>query len=1007
MKGSIVWLIVFMLLCSFTIQPVNAQACQPGVAFLADVTVPDDTVYQPGTPFEKIWKLRNSGTCDWNDNYSVVFVGGDLLEAASPQLLGRTVAAGDATDIGIVMRSPMQPGTYTSRWQMQDNEGKRFGDPFYVRIRVVQIQQPQAEIVSPQPGATIAGQVAIIGSAIHPAFAYYKLEVGPGDSPSDDQMALITDLVRDQVLNGQLGLWDTTQLSDGQYSLRLRVVQPDGNYQEFWVKGLTINNAAPPAPTRQAASPTPTQQPTETSAPLSTETPTPSPESLSFTGGMVKPISTSKVTPPPTVIPLPTATFTPLPTATFTPLPTATAASAEQIPIAPVESLYENTQWGISFLYPKGWLIDDQSDESFFGVNGGPSQEALAILRDEGGGALYTGIPFPSFLMLGGPASNLPATPGPDGSISSESVLEALISVLLEEPGATEAEIKQVGEIRPLKGAEIRGSVAELVSAVGQGSMNLGAFVADDVAVVLFVIAPDAQQAEARKLTEDMAATLRIKPSAVAVTPSVPETTATSAISPTHTPTAAGGGFGFTLPTAEETPTAPPLSAPTSTPSAGAGFDFTLETPAATRQSTLATPPTATVTSAKPVAGLEVTSYSSYTDTYGYVFVVGEATNTGPVPLQNVQITLSLLNEQGDEVGVGGYNMIYLDTVPVGGKYPFRFSIDESIKGWTAVAFQTKAEPYERQKSYFKPHDALFVSNTVAHEATDKYDSFSLTGKVNSTGDVAASAVRLAVTAYDSDGKVLDANSIVLPMDLVLAGGAIPFDISLFGLDKAPSAYEIIVQGREETDLPQEQAQVPFQVRSYADYLDSFDRLNIVGEAVNKGAVPAGNIKICAAVSDDNGNVLAMSTSNWDSLELVPPGGKYPFGLQFGAEAKDAKQVEIQIQAEPYVPEKAFFKPHSGLKLEGLSGAEPESSWGGYKLSGQVANAGDVPANWVKVVAVAYDATGAVVDVGNATPKTDGDLLPGASAPFELEFRGLKEEPASYQAFVQGHEVEQ
>ena len=33
---------------------------------------------------------------------------------------------------------------------------------------------------------------AIIGSAIHPAFAYYKLEVGPGDSPSDDQMALIS-----------------------------------------------------------------------------------------------------------------------------------------------------------------------------------------------------------------------------------------------------------------------------------------------------------------------------------------------------------------------------------------------------------------------------------------------------------------------------------------------------------------------------------------------------------------------------------------------------------------------------------------------------------------------------------------------------------------------------------------------------------------------------------------------------------------------------------------------
>jgi hypothetical protein len=33
------------------------------VEFIADVTVPDLAVLQPGTPFAKIWRLQNNGTC--------------------------------------------------------------------------------------------------------------------------------------------------------------------------------------------------------------------------------------------------------------------------------------------------------------------------------------------------------------------------------------------------------------------------------------------------------------------------------------------------------------------------------------------------------------------------------------------------------------------------------------------------------------------------------------------------------------------------------------------------------------------------------------------------------------------------------------------------------------------------------------------------------------------------------------------------------------------------------
>ena len=1028
MKTLIISLVALLLGFLLAMHPANAQTCRPGVSFVADVTVPDDTVYQPGSPFQKIWKLRNSGTCEWNDNYGVVFVGGDPLSAESPQVLGRTIAVGETADIGVVMRAPAQPGVYTSHWQMQDDTGKRFGDPFYVRIQVKTIQEPVAEITAPKSGATIAGQVPIIGSAVHPAFDYYKLEAGPGDNPTDDQMALITPLLHDQVLKGQLAVWDTTALGDGRYSLRLRVVQLDGNYQEFWVPNLTINNTAPPTPTRRPPTATPTEQVMETTIALPVETATPEPEDLGFSGGLVRQTPVQMATELPTLAPLPTATFTPLPTSTPTPLPTATFTPSptntstplptatstvpptaatlpvEPAAIPPVTALFENSDWGITFLYPEGWNIEDQSDESFLGVYGGGSVEALTMFS---GGDFPGEITEAVFMVVGGLATDLPEevpTPDATGHVPSSAVLESFTVMLSDSAAASDVKLTQAGTIQPFKTAELEGSLAELAVGDQKGRMYLVAFTPDERAMILVVAVPEAQRLAGRKLVEDMAASLRIKTRITTAVPLATETPLPPMVSPTPVITPAGGGFGFTLPTEEETPTVTPPSAPTAI-SAGGGFGFTTEMPPATLLSTPLAPPTKAPP--KPGVGLEVTSYSIYTDTYGYVFVVGEAANVGSVPLRSPEITLSLLDEQGNKVGDGGYNMIYLDIVPVGDKYPFRFSIDQAIQGWKNLDFEVKAEPYDREKSYFKVHEAFLVLNTVAHDALDEYDSFSLTGKVKNVGDVAAASVRVAVIAYDAREQVIDTNSIMLPMDVILPNEAIPFDISLYGLAETPFAYEFIVQGREETNLPAKQAQTPFHVKNYAHYSDSLGRLNIVGEAINDGTVVATAIKIVAAMLDENGDVLAVSTSNWNGLELVPPGGQYPFGFQFGDEAKDWKQVEIHIQAQPYDPAATYFKPHGGLKLLGLSGAVPESSWGGYKISGQVVNDGDAAANWIKIVAIAYDANGAVIDVGSATPKLDGDLQPGASAPFDLEFHGLKNEPASYQAFVEGREAKQ
>jgi hypothetical protein len=372
-----------------------------------------------------------------------------------------------------------------------------------------------------------------------------------------------------------------------------------------------------------------------------------------------------------------------------------------------------------------------------------------------------------------------------------------------------------------------------------------------------------------------------------------------------------------------------------------------------------------------------------------------------------VGVAATLKDGAGNELGVEDYNRISLDVVPVGGKYPFSFSIDEEIQGWEDLDFQMESEEYKVGEGYYTPHEGLSIANVMEHETESEYDDFTLTGNVVNSGEVPAGTIKLAVTAYDEAGQVVDTNGGYPYLDLAPVGGSVPFELRLKAFKGAPAGYEIQVQGREDVDSAEEQAQVPLEVASYSTYVDGWDSFRIVGEAENTGGMTAKGIDMSAALLDGDGGVLAVSSTNWDGLELVEPGGKYPFGFSFSEGFEGWADVELQVQAYPYDEERSYFIPHRELSVQGVTGTEPESDWSGYKLAGEVVNDGSVSAESIKVVVVAYDETGEVIDVNNASPELeDSELAPGEGAPFELELRGLKEAPPSYEAFVQGREVE-
>ena len=130
-----------------------------------------------------------------------------------------------------------------------------------------------AEIADPQPGQALRGVVLIRGTAQQPAFDHYEVSFSYEPNPTADWFA-IEAAGSSPVQNGQLASWDTTQIADGAYQLRLRVFSSDGTAPlEFVTAGLAVANSVP-LPAASATSPaTAVATVPNTEAPAPTTTP--------------------------------------------------------------------------------------------------------------------------------------------------------------------------------------------------------------------------------------------------------------------------------------------------------------------------------------------------------------------------------------------------------------------------------------------------------------------------------------------------------------------------------------------------------------------------------------------------------------------------------------------------------------------------------------------------------------------------------------------------------------
>lgn len=128
-----------------TFTPTPAIPCN-AASFVADVSIPDGTLLAPGLNFNKIWRIKNTGSCTWNTGYTFNFSSGTAMTINNLSVaMPGTVKPGETVDIQVKLVAPNKAGSYTGYWLLEDKSGSAFGGgansavPFDVVVQVLNV----------------------------------------------------------------------------------------------------------------------------------------------------------------------------------------------------------------------------------------------------------------------------------------------------------------------------------------------------------------------------------------------------------------------------------------------------------------------------------------------------------------------------------------------------------------------------------------------------------------------------------------------------------------------------------------------------------------------------------------------------------------------------------------------------------------------------------------------------------------------------------------------------
>jgi LysM repeat protein len=171
------------------------------------------------------------------------------------------------------------------------------------------------------------------------------------------------------------------------------------------------------------------------------------------------------------------------------------------------------------------------------------------------------------------------------------------------------------------------------------------------------------------------------------------------------------------------------------------------------------------------------------------LWCMGEVANLSGKPAEEVQVQVSLHDEQG-QLLVSGAAFVQVDILAAGGRAPFAILF---------TAPPSSFAQYQTQILSGVPHTHLgprYPDLEVVDEWGEWLDenNYQVRGEVQNSGEADAEQVVVIVTLYDEEEHVVGARAVGIPAEVFLAGAVAPFEVTITPLGPV-ARYDVQVQG--------------------------------------------------------------------------------------------------------------------------------------------------------------------------------------------------------------------
>jgi LysM repeat protein len=199
-----------------------------------------------------------------------------------------------------------------------------------------------------------------------------------------------------------------------------------------------------------------------------------------------------------------------------------------------------------------------------------------------------------------------------------------------------------------------------------------------------------------------------------------------------------------------------------------------------------------TVPTPTPIA-LQIQGLAFYRTPVDSLWCMGEVSNLSGQPAEEIEVQVSLHDEQGQLLAMGA-TFVQLDILAPGGRAPFAILFEAPPTSF--AQYQTRVLSGVPSTHLGPRYPDLKIAGDWGGWLDDAPEggTYEVKGEVQNTGSADAERVAVVVTLYDQEDHVVGARTVGISPEVFLTGAKAPFDVSLTPLGPV-ARYDIQVQG--------------------------------------------------------------------------------------------------------------------------------------------------------------------------------------------------------------------